>query len=194
MNSDVTLKSLLQRIISDYNERIKSLKDKSSLIKTIDELESIKEDYYRIVGIDFNKIEDIINEFSYDEDYKKLIIAEMRVAQVLLDSNIKNNTNYILNDNHKQSINDFIRGLEDLRIRELQKDENESLELEDRLYNYNNMLNILEDDNNNRFIFDLDVINKIFDEYGIEEEERRDILIRVIKYNEKVYNRCLHMK
>ena len=182
---------LLKEFRDEYQEKIDNYLKDDYLEVQIEALESLRDDYNGLIEVELPYLEEMINRFSFPDHDKKLIYAELRVAQLLLRLNNEKNTSYELSSNHIESLNMFLEGLAEVKEAHKIDLNNRLLEmdrLKSELNNINSLLSKLEDNDNHIYIDDLNILNKVFDLKDVDYDTRKMILVDIIKYNNSLFN------
>ena len=192
MEGEITLKKLLNDIISEYQSEIDNLSKEDELGSKLRKISVVKEDYYTLITIELDLLKEIVNSFDLHDYEKEMVFSELKVVQLLLKLNKEKGTSYELSTNHLESIDKFIEGINYLEKQYEERQRKKGIyidELNINLNKYLELLNRLDSPDNNVFVDDLDTVNQLFIKKNLDDDIRESILIGLIKHNKNKYNR-----
>lgn len=196
MNSKEKLITALQDAIKNYQQKIKEIEstNNSSLTKYQQEIEKLK-DSNNLVLIDSSIIKKIISDLDYiNEENKNSLYEFINTLKILLTLNSNNNTSFEITKeqlNHYQNFLNLITKTKEKQKETRTKNLKDIGKITNLSNQYRSLLGLLEDKENLTFITDLDLLATLFKEQNINETEKREILLWIMKYNQKIYNSSL---
>lgn len=198
-NTEMLIVKLLRNKIEENENIIRdSLSfNNSSIIKYKDALNKFRTDINEIINIDEKILIDVISELEFYDDEEMLSMQEyLLVIKRLLTSNKKRGTTYDMDASQKIFIDRFFDKIDeyDLSIDEKKEETKKKYAfLEEKVNKYEKLLLTIIENKNNEFINDNDLIAGLLSECGLGEDEKREVLLEIIKYNREIYNRLLEL-
>lgn len=146
---------------------------------------------YNISTVSLETINDIIDAFSISNDEKKQLKEDISTIMTILKLNNISGTTLVLDDSQINVLNKFTNYLHEYVVtrRDFATYENIDIEKISSLNNrYKSLATLLNNPKNKKFISDISTLNILFDENNVGSDERRDILLSIIKYNKSLFN------
>jgi len=198
-NTEMLIVKLLRNKIEE-NENI--IRDNlnlnnSSIVKYKDIIERFRNNIDEIVEIDNEVLQDIISELDFYDDEEMLKMEEYFFAiKKLLTSNKTRGTTYVMDVSQKIYIDRFFDKVDEFHLSMDEKVDEIKKKysfLEEKISNYDKLLNNIIDNKENNFIEDNDLIAGLLNECGLSEDEKREVLLEIVKYNRNIYNKLLEV-
>lgn len=146
---------------------------------------------YNISTVSLETINDIIDLFSISNDEKKQLKENISTIMTILKLNNISGTTLVLDDSQINVLNKFTNYLHEYVVtrRDFATYENIDIEKISSLNDkYKSLATILNNPKNKKFVSDISTLNILFDENNVGSDERRDILLSIIKYNKSLFN------
>lgn len=146
---------------------------------------------YNISTVSLETINDIIDSFSISNDEKKQLKEDISTIMTILKLNNISGTTLVLDDSQINVLNKFTNYLHEYVVtrRDFATYENIDIEKISSLNNrYKSLATLLNNPKNKKFVSDISTLNILFDENNVGSDERRDILLSIIKYNKSLFN------
>ena len=146
---------------------------------------------YNISTVSLETINDIIDSFSISNDEKKQLKEDISTIMTILKLNNISGTTLVLDDSQINVLNKFTNYLHEYVVarRDFATYENIDIEKISSLNNrYKSLATLLNNPKNKKFISDISTLNILFDENNVGSDERRNILLSIIKYNRSLFN------
>lgn len=146
---------------------------------------------YNISTVSLETINDIIDSFSISNDEKKQLKEDISTIMTILKLNNISGTTLVLDDSQINVLNKFTNYLHEYVVtrRDFATYENIDIEKISSLNDkYKSLATILNNPKNKKFVSDISTLNILFDENNVGSDERRDILLSIIKYNKSLFN------
>lgn len=146
---------------------------------------------YNISTVSLETINDIIDLFSISNDEKKQLKENISTIMTILKLNNISGTTLVLDDSQINVLNKFTNYLHEYVVtrRDFATYENIDIEKISSLNDkYKSLATLLNNPKNKKFVSDIPTLNILFDENNVSSDERRDILLSIIKYNKSLFN------
>ena len=146
---------------------------------------------YNISTVSLETINDIIDSFSISNDDKKQLKEAISTIMTILKLNNISGTTLVLDDSQINVLNKFTNYLHEYVVtrRDFATYENIDIEKISSLNDkYKSLATLLNNPKNKKFVSDIPTLNILFDENNVSSDERRDILLSIIKYNKSLFN------
>ena len=146
---------------------------------------------YNISTVSLETINDIIDSFSISNDEKKQLKENISTIMTILKLNNISGTTLVLDDSQINVLNKFTNYLHEYVAtrRDFATYENIDIEKISSLNDkYKSLATLLNNPKNKKFVSDIPTLNILFDENNVSSDERRDILLSIIKYNKSLFN------
>lgn len=146
---------------------------------------------YNISTVSLETINDIIDSFSISNDEKKQLKEDISTIMTILKLNNISGTTLVLDDSQINVLNKFTNYLHEYVVtrRDFATYENIDIEKISSLNDkYKSLATLLNNPKNKKFVSDISTLNILFDENNVSSDERRDILLSIIKYNKSLFN------
>ena len=146
---------------------------------------------YNISTVSLETINDIIDSFSISNDDKKQLKEDISTIMTILKLNNISGTTLVLDDSQINVLNKFTNYLHEYVVtrRDFATYENIDIEKISSLNDkYKSLATLLNNPKNKKFVSDISTLNILFDENNVSSDERRDILLSIIKYNKSLFN------
>lgn len=182
MNEDlITLITILNEVITTYEEKIEVNSNSSSNTLFDSQLELIEEDINNIASNDIKVLEDLIKDHDNVEEKEK-VLSYMTSIKTLLKLNKEMNTTYSLSDEQISYYERYVEIIKQIKNKKSRSDQKELIEKQNK---YKKLLKDLT--NSNNFITNLDLIDQLLDECEVPENTRANIYLSIMKYNEILF-------
>lgn len=199
MKEEKYLIDLLQELIEDYHSEIE--KNSPSLPDLYEEqeipLNHLLDDIQNIIKVDIDSIEKLLEEVIEDRKEREELFDNIKIIQTLLRLNSEKQTTYRLSMEQLSYITTFLKKVkllmkkkEDERIEKREK----KIKLETICEKYEKLLNCMTNPNNSTIISDVELIELLLKESNLDSNERRKVLISLMKKNQKTYENILTNK
>ena len=194
-----TLIMILKEVISSYEQKLEELKriNVSPLAKQKEEIAKVKEDSFQIIDFDMNQMESILQELQVSPEEKQKIMNYLRSIQTLLRLNRDKKTTFMIQPGQMEYVQELFEKIDEY-AKERTAKEKESMQSIGKLSNhcekYKELLRTLEDKDSTTYIDDSDLITTLMQECDLSEKTKQSILISLMKYNKKVFQRNLENK
>jgi len=191
-----TLIKIVKEAITDYDSQLEKLDStrNSTLIKNKELLEKIRIDVNEMINLDQKELKEILIELELSKKDQEELYNFLSHIQVLLKANAENGTTFKLSEKQLSYVDKFLAYVTVL-MRQKEKEKNQNKEeidnLTEKSNKYHSFLQALEKDNEN-FMEDTELLTLIFKEREVAEVTKRSILIDLMKYNQKLYQRKLN--
>lgn len=146
---------------------------------------------YNISTVSLETINDIIDSFSISNEEKKQLKEDISTIMTILKLNNISGTTLVLDDRQINVLNKFTNYLHEYVVtrRDFATYENIDIEKISSLNDkYKSLATLLNNPKNKKFVSDISTLNILFDENNVSSDERRDILLSIIKYNKSLFN------
>mgnify|MGYP004709062827 FL=1 len=146
---------------------------------------------YNISTVSLETINDIIDSFSISNDEKKQLKEDISTIMTILKLNNISGTTLVLDDSQINVLNKFTNYLHEYVVtrRDFATYENIDIEKISSLNDkYKSLATLLNNPKNKKFVSDISTLNILFDENNVSSDEKRDILLSIIKYNKSLFN------
>lgn len=137
------------------------------------------------------KQEKIVDSFPISKEEKKELKKQLDTIVTILKLNSINGTTMKLDDSQIEVLNTFLRYLHDYvasRKDYISKNNIDIALVEEKNKKYKKLATLLNNPKNKNFITDIDTLNVLFDDNNLNETDRREILVSLIKYNKNLFN------
>ena len=146
---------------------------------------------YNISTVSLETINDIIDSFSISNDDKKQLKEAISTIMTILKLNNISGTTLVLDDSQINVLNKFTNYLHEYVVTRRDFATYENIDIEKITFlndKYKSLATLLNNPKNKKFISDIPTLNILFDENNVSSDERRDILLSIIKYNKSLFN------
>lgn len=146
---------------------------------------------YNISTVSLETINDIIDSFSISNDEKKQLKENISTIMTILKLNNISGTTLVLNDSQINVLNKFTNYLHEYVVTRRNFATYENIDIEKITFlndKYKSLATLLNNPKNKKFVSDIPTLNILFDENNVSSDERRDILLSIIKYNKSLFN------
>lgn len=194
--------NLIELLITAINKKKYDMKEYShkldiTLPEKIEIATALKKDINKIIDMDMNKINAIIDELALQEEKKAELKNHLDVIKALLTLNRSQQTSYTLAKDQMAALTVFIERLEsyiDKKNTEQEAIDPEYNEIISITTKYKNLLMQLKNPNNKKLIADMDTISYLFQENQISEDKKQVILLALLKYNQELTNSLISLQ
>ena len=194
--------NLIELLITTINKKKYDMKEYShkldiTLPEKIEIATALKKDINKIIDMDMNKINAIVDELALQEEKKTELKNHLDVIKALLTLNRSQQTSYTLAKEQMAALTLFIERLEsyiDKKNSEQEAIDPEYNEIISITTKYKNLLMQLKNPNNKKLITDMDTISYLFQENQISEDEKQVILLALLKYNQELANNLISLQ
>ena len=193
-----TLKKIVRDIVSKYEEQMKSLEkeEDSSIVSKLTTIEFLRSDINNILDVDIQFFKDILEEIDIDSLEKETICKYLYSIKTLLLINKDKNTTYEISDEQKSYYDSFFKLVDD-KLMDMEDKKEEAIDklkyLKEPYQEYKTLFNKIEHIEDNHYVDDMDLINKIFNELQLDENTKRTVLFEIMRYNQKVFNKNMKL-
>ena len=189
-----TLIKIVKEAITEYDSRLEKLDGtkNSALIRNKDLLRKIQKDLNEIINLEQNELKNILIELELPQKEQEEFYNFLSHIQILLKSNFENGTTFKISAEQLLYVDRFFVYATELMIqKETQQRKNieEITKLTEKSNKYHSFLQELE---NQSFIGNTELLTLIFKEREVAEATKRSILIDLMRYNQKLYQRKLN--
>ena len=146
---------------------------------------------YNISTVSLETINDIIDSFSISNDDKKQLKEAISTIMTILKLNNISGTTLVLDDSQINVLNKFTNYLHEYVVTRRDFATYENIDIEKITFlndKYKSLATLLNNPKNKKFVSDISTLNILFDENNVSSDERRDILLSIIKYNKSLFN------
>lgn len=146
---------------------------------------------FNISIIPDSDLEKIVDGFSITLEEKKIMKNQLRTIVTILKLNSINGTNMVLDEGQIEVLNVFLKQLHEyISVRRdfMMKNNIDIERLTEINDKYKALATTLSNPKNTNFISDMDSLITLFDEVSLPDEERRRIILSLIKYNRNIFN------
>lgn len=146
---------------------------------------------YNISTVSLETINDIIDSFSISNDEKKQLKENISTIMTILKLNNISGTTLVLDDSQINVLNKFTNYLHEYVVTRRDFATYENIDIEKITFlndKYKSLATLLNNPKNKKFVSDISTLNILFDENNVSSDERRDILLSIIKYNKSLFN------
>lgn len=146
---------------------------------------------YNISTVSLETINDIIDSFSISNDDKKQLKEDISTIMTILKLNNISGTTLVLDDSQINVLNKFTNYLHEYVATRRDFATYENIDIEKITFlndKYKSLATLLNNPKNKKFVSDIPTLNILFDENNVSSDERRDILLSIIKYNKSLFN------
>ena len=146
---------------------------------------------YNISTVSLETINDIIDSFSISNDEKKQLKENISTIMTILKLNNISGTTLVLDDSQINVLNKFTNYLHEYVVTRRDFATYENIDIEKITFlndKYKSLATLLNNPKNKKFVSDIPTLNILFDENNVSSDERRDILLSIIKYNKSLFN------
>lgn len=146
---------------------------------------------YNISTVSLETINDIIDSFSISNDDKKQLKEDISTIMTILKLNNISGTTLVLDDSQINVLNKFTNYLHEYVVTRRDFATYENIDIEKITFlndKYKSLATLLNNPKNKKFVSDIPTLNILFDENNVSSDERRDILLSIIKYNKSLFN------
>lgn len=146
---------------------------------------------YNISTVSLETINDIIDSFSISNDEKKQLKENISTIMTILKLNNISGTTLVLDDSQINVLNKFTNYLHEYVVTRRDFATYENIDIEKITFlndKYKSLATLLNNPKNKNFVSDISTLNILFDENNVSSDERRDILLSIIKYNKSLFN------
>ena len=146
---------------------------------------------YNISTVSLETINDIIDSFSISNDDKKQLKEAISTIMTILKLNNISGTTLVLDDSQINVLNKFTNYLHEYVVTRRDFATYENIDIEKITFlndKYKSLATLLNNPKNKKFVSDIPTLNILFDENNVSSDERRDILLSIIKYNKSLFN------
>ena len=193
-----TLKKIVRDIVSKYEEQMASLEkeEDSSIISKLTTIDFLRSDINNILEVDIQFFKDILEEIGIDSLEKETICKYLYSIKTLLLINKEKNTTYEISDEQKSYYDRFFK-IVDNKLLDMEDNREEALDklkyLREPYQEYKTFFNKIEHIESNRYVDDMELINKIFNELELDEDTKQKVLFEIMKYNQKVFEKNMKL-
>ncbi len=194
---DTYLVELLDKAIDSKRKLInecKSMKDLSVIIDNRDKLDAVNADNSNLIYVDDVILKDITNKFYFlDKNQKEELLGNILVIKDLLQSNLERGTTFSISDEQKSYIFKFFENMNRIIIDQQERyGELQTLDLDNEREIMQKMGKLLDNIvNKHEFIGDIDTLTEVFEINGLDELEKRELILQLMDYNKGVYEEKL---
>ena len=146
---------------------------------------------YNISTVSLETINDIIDSFSISNDDKKQLKEDISTIMTILKLNNISGTTLVLDDSQINVLNKFTNYLHEYVVTRRDFATYENIDIEKITFlndKYKSLATLLNNPKNKKFVSDISTLNILFDENNVSSDEKRDILLSIIKYNKSLFN------
>lgn len=146
---------------------------------------------YNISTVSLETINGIIDSFSISNDEKKQLKEDISTIMTILKLNNISGTTLVLDDSQINVLNRFTNYLHEYVVTRRDFATYENIDIEKITFlndKYKSLATLLNNPKNKKFVSDISTLNILFDENNVSSDERRDILLSIIKYNKSLFN------
>ena len=146
---------------------------------------------YNISTVSLETINDIIDSFSISNDEKKQLKENISTIMTILKLNNISGTTLVLDDSQINVLNKFTNYLHEYVVTRRDFATYENIDIEKITFlndKYKSLATLLNNPKNKKFVSDISTLNILFDENNVSSDEKRDILLSIIKYNKSLFN------
>lgn len=146
---------------------------------------------YNISTVSLETINGIIDSFSISSDEKKQLKEDISTIMTILKLNNISGTTLVLDDSQINVLNRFTNYLHEYVVTRRDFATYENIDIEKITFlndKYKSLATLLNNPKNKKFVSDISTLNILFDENNVSSDERRDILLSIIKYNKSLFN------
>ena len=146
---------------------------------------------YNISTVSLETINDIIDSFSISNDDKKQLKEDISTIMTILKLNNISGTTLVLDDSQINVLNKFTNYLHEYVATRRDFATYENIDIEKITFlndKYKSLATLLNNPKNKKFVSDISTLNILFDENNVSSDEKRDILLSIIKYNKSLFN------
>lgn len=146
---------------------------------------------YNISTVSLETINDIIDSFSISNDDKKQLKEAISTIMTILKLNNISGTTLVLDDSQINVLNKFTNYLHEYVATRRDFATYENIDIEKITFlndKYKSLATLLNNPKNKKFVSDISTLNILFDENNVSSDEKRDILLSIIKYNKSLFN------
>ena len=146
---------------------------------------------YNISTVSLETINDIIDSFSISNDDKKQLKEAISTIMTILKLNNISGTTLVLDDSQINVLNKFTNYLHEYVVTRRDFATYENIDIEKITFlndKYKSLATLLNNPKNKKFVSDISTLNILFDENNVSSDEKRDILLSIIKYNKSLFN------
>lgn len=146
---------------------------------------------YNISTVSLETINDIIDSFSISNDEKKQLKENISTIMTILKLNNISGTTLVLDDSQINVLNKFTNYLHEYVATRRDFATYENIDIEKITFlndKYKSLATLLNNPKNKKFVSDISTLNILFDENNVSSDEKRDILLSIIKYNKSLFN------
>lgn len=192
LESQTVLVTILKEVIENYEQSIAEVNTLNNSALTNNEkiINRLKTDITALADIEPVVIKEILEETSTEENEKKIIYSYLETLICLLKLNKEKNTTYQISEEQKDYLNSFLEKVSTLekKHQEIRKNNNTNLdELNKMCSKYNALLGRLEDENDNSYITNIELLKSLFEECRVDEHTKRSIMLNLMRYNQNIY-------
>lgn len=191
LEEQTTLITILKEVISRYDRKIENLikSNNSTLLLNRGILDDFRNNLESITELDLSIVLAIFDELNTNEEEKNKIYNYLDSIKKLLTLNKEEHTTYEISKEQLFYIELFFKKVDELE----EKNKHQHLDNLKKIAKmssirnkYNELLEQIEDSSNRNYISDLNLISLLLNEYELKEKTKRNILISIMKYNQKI--------
>ena len=192
-SNQTTLLVILRDVISFYEKIVdeNTIINNSYIIKNNDKLISLATDVYVIKDFSILELKKMCSELQIEDDMKNKILEYLKIIKTLLELNDRKKTTYKLSDEQLQYLNMFLTEANNFILHYSKTTIYTKEELSDinvRLSSYKDLLSIIENPDEPKFITDINTVKQLFNECDIDEYTKRSILLDIMRTNQNIFN------
>lgn len=191
LEEQTVLIAILREVISSYDRKIENLiqSNNSVLLLNGGVLDNFRDNLESITELDLSIVLAVLEELNTQKEEKNKIYNYLDTIKRLLTLNKNEHTTYEITKEQLAYVELFFKKVDDLAEKNKQIHLNnlkKIAKMNSIRSKYSDLLNQIEDSSNKRYISDLNLISLLLNEYELEEKTKRNILINIMKYNQKV--------
>lgn len=194
-NKELLIVKLLRNKIEENQNIIKDIDNPNNSPVVINKelLEKFRNNINTIINMDKQLITDVISELNFYDDIEMNDVENYLFAiKKLLTSNKERGTNYRIYDSQKLYIDKFFDKVDEFYLtldEKIEESKKKHSYLEEKNNKYIKLLNSITEDRNTDFIDDRELISSLLNECGLTEEEKREVLLEIVKYNRILFEK-----
>lgn len=191
LEEQTVLITILKEVIANYDLKIKKLINDNNSILLVNKgiLDDFRNDIEVITEIDLKIVNAIFEELNDNSEEKDKILKYLSLIKKLLLLNKEKKTTYKITEEQLHYVELFFEKVDCLE-RQNHQTHLDNLKKITKMSairsKYTELLEQLKDTNNKNFISDLNLIGILLNECELEEKVKRNVLINIMKYNQKI--------
>lgn len=196
MSKQNLLATVLNKIIDTYEDKISELiKNNNSILLTnkgiIDDL---KNDINVLTNFNLDIVKNVLIETNTSEEEQAKIYNYLETIQKILTLNQEFNTTYTISDEQLSYLELFFNKITELE--EINKNKHlnnlkKITKFTTTISKYKSLIKQIEDDNNNHYIADINLIKLLLSEPYLEDRAKQDILLDIINHNKIIHQKIV---